>query len=234
MLDVRVFERGSVTSVKYRDEVLEPYTHLFRGACDPEFILMDNNVRPHRAILINEFLKSEDIRRMDWPVRSPDLNLIDCANDLKSKLNRVVKEQKRTNESEGGTNSRFSLCPRDPEFWEVLHIPEDACAVVVLNDNCEGCRLHDFRSWKVHQVRTYRVRHLRECRSSLTSTILKILQSVQRALISNRTVCDGSIRDPAINPLGKSLNYEFASFTTNPSEEENCDIQIHLLYSRSF
>ncbi|GFW32531.1 transposable element Tc1 transposase [Trichonephila clavipes] len=37
-IPIHVFERGSVTGVRYRDEVLEPYVRLFRGACDPEFI----------------------------------------------------------------------------------------------------------------------------------------------------------------------------------------------------
>ncbi|GFV45782.1 transposable element Tcb2 transposase [Trichonephila clavipes] len=69
MLDGRtplhVFERDSVTAVKNRDEVLEPYVPLFRGACGPEFFLMDDNVRPHRALLVEEFLESEAIHRMD-------------------------------------------------------------------------------------------------------------------------------------------------------------------------
>ncbi len=47
MLDGRtslhVFDRGSVTGVRYRDEVLEPYVRLFRGAVSTEFILMDDN-----------------------------------------------------------------------------------------------------------------------------------------------------------------------------------------------
>ncbi|GBN39097.1 hypothetical protein AVEN_161008-1 [Araneus ventricosus] len=38
---------------------------------------MDDNARPHRALLVDEFLESEDIRRMDWPARSPDLNPIE-------------------------------------------------------------------------------------------------------------------------------------------------------------
>ncbi|GFW74071.1 DDE_3 domain-containing protein [Trichonephila clavipes] len=80
MLDDRtplhVFERGSVTGVRYRDEVLETYVRLLRGACGPKFILMDDNARPHRALLIDGFLESEDIRLMDWPARSPDLNPI--------------------------------------------------------------------------------------------------------------------------------------------------------------
>ncbi|GBM97616.1 hypothetical protein AVEN_165874-1 [Araneus ventricosus] len=80
MLDVRtplhVFERVTVTGVRYRDEILEPYVHLFRGAVGPEFISVDDNARPHGALLVDEFLESEDIRRMDWPARSPDLNPI--------------------------------------------------------------------------------------------------------------------------------------------------------------
>ncbi|GFT60608.1 DDE_3 domain-containing protein [Trichonephila clavipes] len=71
---LHVFERGSVTGVRYGDEVLESYVSLFRGACGPEFILMDNNVRPHRALMIDEFLESEDIRCMDFPARSLNIN----------------------------------------------------------------------------------------------------------------------------------------------------------------
>ncbi|GBN10985.1 hypothetical protein AVEN_13649-1 [Araneus ventricosus] len=81
MLDGRtplhVFERGTVTGVRYRDEILEPYVRLSRGAVGPEFILMDDNARPHRALLVDEFLESEDIRWMEWPARSPDLNPIE-------------------------------------------------------------------------------------------------------------------------------------------------------------
>lgn len=81
MLDGRtplhVFDGGSVTGVRYRDEVLEPYVRLFRGAVGPDFLLMDDNARPHRALLVDEFLENEDIRRIDWPARSPDLNPIE-------------------------------------------------------------------------------------------------------------------------------------------------------------
>lgn len=81
MLDGRtplhVFDGGSVTGVRYREEVLEPYVRLFRGAVGPDFLLMDDNARPHRALLVDEFLESEDIRRIDWPARSPDLNPIE-------------------------------------------------------------------------------------------------------------------------------------------------------------
>ncbi|GFT67022.1 transposable element Tcb2 transposase [Trichonephila clavipes] len=70
MLDGRtplqVFERGSVTGVRYRNEVLEPYIDLFRGACDPKLCaLMGNKARLHKALLVDEFLESEVFCRMD-------------------------------------------------------------------------------------------------------------------------------------------------------------------------
>ncbi|GBL86293.1 Transposable element Tcb2 transposase [Araneus ventricosus] len=81
MLDGRtplhVFERCTVTGVRYRDEILEPYVRLFRCAVGPEFILMADNARPHTALLVDEFLESRHIRRVDWPAGSPDLNPIE-------------------------------------------------------------------------------------------------------------------------------------------------------------
>ncbi|GBN46032.1 Transposable element Tc1 transposase [Araneus ventricosus] len=86
MLDGRtplhVFERGTVTGVRYRDNILDPYVRLFRGAFGLEFILMDDNARPHRALLVDEFLQSQDTRRMDWPARSADLNPIEQVRTL--------------------------------------------------------------------------------------------------------------------------------------------------------
>ncbi|GFU34420.1 DDE_3 domain-containing protein [Trichonephila clavipes] len=62
---LHVFERGSVASERYKNEDLKHYVHIFIGGCGPEFILIDDNARPHKTL--NEFLQSEDIRRIDWP-----------------------------------------------------------------------------------------------------------------------------------------------------------------------
>ncbi|GFW34125.1 hypothetical protein TNCV_288071 [Trichonephila clavipes] len=40
-----VFARDIVITVKHRDEVLEPYVHLFTVASGSDFILMDDNAR---------------------------------------------------------------------------------------------------------------------------------------------------------------------------------------------
>ncbi|GFT69050.1 transposable element Tcb2 transposase [Trichonephila clavipes] len=69
----------SVTMTRhiYRDVILEQHVFLFRGAMGAEFLFMDDNARPHRANIVDEFLQSEDITRMDWPGYSPDLNPIE-------------------------------------------------------------------------------------------------------------------------------------------------------------
>ncbi|GFT28275.1 transposable element Tcb2 transposase [Trichonephila clavipes] len=38
---------------------------------------MDDNCRPHRANLVEDFLFEEEIVRMEWPASSPDMNPIE-------------------------------------------------------------------------------------------------------------------------------------------------------------
>ena len=75
--DLHVLRRGTMTGVRYRDEVLDVYVRPYAGAVGPDFILMDDNARPHRARVVDEYLERETIVRMDWPARSPDLNPIE-------------------------------------------------------------------------------------------------------------------------------------------------------------
>lgn len=43
----------------------------------PQFRFMDNNAPCHRTVAAEQLLESEDIERLDWPARSPDLNPIE-------------------------------------------------------------------------------------------------------------------------------------------------------------
>ncbi|GFT04470.1 transposable element Tcb1 transposase [Trichonephila clavipes] len=55
----------TMTGHIYLDVILEQHVHLFRGAMGAEFLFIDDNALPHRANIVAECLKSEDITRMD-------------------------------------------------------------------------------------------------------------------------------------------------------------------------
>ncbi|GFY11997.1 transposable element Tcb1 transposase [Trichonephila clavipes] len=48
-----------------------------RGAMGLQFLFMDGNAPCHRTVAAEQLLESEDIERMDWPARFPDLNPIE-------------------------------------------------------------------------------------------------------------------------------------------------------------
>ncbi|GFX88260.1 transposable element Tcb2 transposase [Trichonephila clavipes] len=75
--DLHVFHGGIVTGLRYRDEILDPYVRPYAAAIGNDFILMDDNARPHRARIVEEYLEDHGLERMEWPARSPDLNPIE-------------------------------------------------------------------------------------------------------------------------------------------------------------
>ncbi|GFU31220.1 transposable element Tcb2 transposase [Trichonephila clavipes] len=50
---------------------------VFSGAMGLQFLFMDDNAPCRRTVAAKQLLESEDIERMDWPARSPDLNPIE-------------------------------------------------------------------------------------------------------------------------------------------------------------
>ncbi|KAL0152830.1 hypothetical protein M9458_051870 [Cirrhinus mrigala] len=74
---LHVLARGSLTAIRYRDEILRPLVRPYAGAVGPGFLLMQDNARPHVAGVCQQFLQDEGIDAMDWPARSSDLNPIE-------------------------------------------------------------------------------------------------------------------------------------------------------------
>ena len=75
--DLCVLHCGTLTTQRYRDDILDVHVRSYAGAIGDPFILMNDNARPLTAHAIQEYLEREGIERLDWPARSPDLNPIE-------------------------------------------------------------------------------------------------------------------------------------------------------------
>ncbi|GFT72538.1 transposable element Tcb2 transposase [Trichonephila clavipes] len=72
-----IIRDGPLTARLYRDEILRSIVVPYAAAIGDDFILMDDNCRPHRANLVEDFLFEEGIIRMECPTCSPDMNPIE-------------------------------------------------------------------------------------------------------------------------------------------------------------
>ncbi|GFU76331.1 transposable element Tcb2 transposase [Trichonephila clavipes] len=59
------------------NEIFRPIVVPYAAVIGDDFILMDDNSRPHRANLVEDSLFEEGIVRMEWPACSPNINPIE-------------------------------------------------------------------------------------------------------------------------------------------------------------
>ncbi len=62
--DLYVVDTGVLTALSYQDEALDPIVRPFASVVGPDFILMQNNARPHSATTVMEYLEQERINFM--------------------------------------------------------------------------------------------------------------------------------------------------------------------------
>ena len=83
--DLHIIDNGTLTAERYVNEILDVHVRPYAGAIGPDFILMDDNARAHRARITNRYLEQAAIVRFDWLERSPDLNPIEHPWDMLQK-----------------------------------------------------------------------------------------------------------------------------------------------------
>ncbi|GBM82953.1 hypothetical protein AVEN_68103-1 [Araneus ventricosus] len=67
-------DRSGQIAKSYRDDILDAYVRPYAGAIGDDFLLQDDNARPNRTRIVDDYLQQETIQRMEWPARSPNLN----------------------------------------------------------------------------------------------------------------------------------------------------------------
>ena len=80
--DLHVIYNGTLTDLRYVNEILVVYVPPYAGAVGENFILTDDNARAHRACITDQYLEQATIVCMEWPARSLDLNPIEHAWDM--------------------------------------------------------------------------------------------------------------------------------------------------------
>ena len=81
-MDLYIIQNATLTAARYISEISDVYVRLHVGAIAPYSILMDDNARPHRARVTNEYLQTATIDRMDWQARPSDLSAIKHACEM--------------------------------------------------------------------------------------------------------------------------------------------------------
>lgn len=74
-IPLHIFERCIITSQQYCEEVILDHVHLLKDAASPNFLFMNDNMRPNRTVEVSYILESKNTERMEWLTDSSDLIL---------------------------------------------------------------------------------------------------------------------------------------------------------------
>ncbi|GFW50121.1 transposable element Tcb2 transposase [Trichonephila clavipes] len=177
--DLHIFDAGSVNGTRFCNEILLPYVRLFRGAIGLQFLFIDDNSSCQRTVATEQLLESEDVERMDWPARSPDLNPIEHVWDF---LGRRLAA--RTLLPVTIRELRLALL----DEWAAM--PQQLIDTLILSmgRRCETCLAQSGRSYPPTKLATQLVNP-----ETIATSNLQQKKSQQRPLVTNEILHLNSI-----------------------------------------
>ena len=69
--------QGKVNAIVYKQLVKDHVLHMLRNSTKQPSIFMQDNVQCHKAMVVMNFPKAENVTVMDWPPQSLDFNPIE-------------------------------------------------------------------------------------------------------------------------------------------------------------
>lgn len=71
------FVNGSLKSKDYKEFLSESLIRIANANIGPKFLIQQDNAPVHRSKLIQNFVSEHNIKVIQWPPRSPDLNIVE-------------------------------------------------------------------------------------------------------------------------------------------------------------
>lgn len=122
---------GSLTAVRYVNEILQDFVVPYAPFVGDNFLLMHDNATPHTARVTQQYLDEVNIPVMEWPAVSPDANPIEHVWDmLGRRIRSRVPAPLTLNELRQALLEEWELIPQEDITHLILGMPRRMRAIV--------------------------------------------------------------------------------------------------------